>query len=381
VRGLLAKAGVSTPRANELITLTSSDGFSTSLTYGDMTSGRYYFPNGTVGTAQGATGSSAALSGASVVPAAIITSHNNGTFAIGQRQPNDQTYDSFVQNMVGGGTITIQAADATAYAAVTKTEPANPAVVKVGDTITLLLPSSIGRAKVYYTTDGSTPTDRSQMYNISAWKQNGGPADALPKITHTGKTVIKTIVIGRGGLPSPVSELVFATSAADLKGVPGAPTAATQTPGAAAGTKAATESQQNGASSSSSATGSGSSSGASASSGGVVGAVRDLGSKVFGSTAPKILGIPWGGLVVLIAVAILAGLISGKVFATRTVNQRLGKPGEGPDGGPDGGSGAGATEGAESAPAPAPESQPAPASSTGPPGQGQGPPSTGGPPG
>ena len=201
-----------------LISFVASDGYTVRFTKDQLTAARYYYPNGNNGTAAGALGGDAALDGKVAVPAIINMKSNNGTLSVGQILPNEQTWDGFNQHMADGGKIIIGDA-APIWNPVTTAGTRSDGVVtgidsgstvEVGAVIDFTRPngSSNKFAKIYYTLDGSEPTNASIFYNYNEYAGAAGSTNNV-KLDTLGNTTIKTIVIGRGGLPSSVSTFTY----------------------------------------------------------------------------------------------------------------------------------------------------------------------------
>lgn len=217
LRELLKLAGI---RENaRLIQFTSSDSYSMTMTVKELLEDkRYYFPNfmdtGYDGSIAGST------EGAQEVEPilALISSEgsnnpydmndmNSLLMICGQRAVTEQTNHLFLKHVSKIEVLT--------------TEPLkweNPKA-KIGSHLTLeealLELSNKGNDtdKVYYTTDGSTPTINSPMFNWSAKRWQGQRPDDIQQINKALKinkdTVIKAITIGPGKKDSDVVTFTF----------------------------------------------------------------------------------------------------------------------------------------------------------------------------
>ncbi|MCL1805552.1 MAG: S-layer homology domain-containing protein, partial [Clostridiales bacterium] len=187
VISLLAAAGLSPDDGRE-ITFIGSDGFSSTLKIGDLTATRYHFSEeGVRGTA---------------VPPVINFDNTGGRLYFGQLTAQEQTRFAFVgqiDRIVVGGV-------AGAFGEPTA-NPASGSTVKKGGEIRLDLPEGAGRAKIYYTLDGSAPTMLSAIYNVSAYVAN--PPILVPKDYPEEEFTITAQIIGLGRYPGSIVEFTY----------------------------------------------------------------------------------------------------------------------------------------------------------------------------
>lgn len=217
LRDLLKLVGI---RENaKLIKFTSSDGYSITMTVKELLEDkRYLFPNfmdtGYDGSIAGST------EGAQEVEPmlALISSE-------GSRNPNDMNDMNSLLMICGQRAVTEQTNHLflkhVSKIEVDTDEPLqweNPKA-KIGDYLSLeealLELSNKGNDvdKIYYTTDGSTPTINSPMFNWSAQRWQGQRGDDIQQINRALKinkdTVIKAITIGPGKRDSDVVTFTF----------------------------------------------------------------------------------------------------------------------------------------------------------------------------
>jgi len=219
LRELLAKAGMLDTA--KLIKFTAKDGYTVTLTVQQLFKDkRYYFPHfKTGGDGDGHTPGSPA--GAEEVEPILglvsVEGSNNPKYMndmnslllmIGQRAVTEQTGNLFVKyiNKIEVLTTEPEKWDAP---------QANPGsgVVPAGTMVTLSNAHN-DDDKIYYTTDGSTPTLNSPMYNWIAKRWWSSRADVLGTINHpigpiNKETTIKAVTIGPGKLDSDVVTFTY----------------------------------------------------------------------------------------------------------------------------------------------------------------------------
>ncbi|WP_031514682.1 stalk domain-containing protein [Desulfofalx alkaliphila] len=211
---LLDKAGLKEDA--KLVRFTSSDGYTMTLTVDELLKDRRYcFPNfrnsndfdGHIpGSSAGAVEVDAIIGLISVEGSNnpdYMTDMNSPMLMLGQRAVTEQTGNLFVKYL---NKIEVLTAEPKKW-----DEPqANPSggTVPAG-TMVALSNANSDDDKIYYTTDGSTPTLESPMYNWIAKRWWAARADVLGTINHpigpiNEDTTIKAITIGPGKLNSDV---------------------------------------------------------------------------------------------------------------------------------------------------------------------------------
>ena len=202
VLDLLAAAGVSSLSSGQGIRFVSADGYSTTVTVGQLEEPRYFYSSGGARVAQ--------------VPSIInLTDTDYRRLAFGQVSASEQTNPALVKDVVridvGGG--------AGNWGSPGVTPPAGTPV-KQGDPIRLTMPSGQGDAKIYYTLDGSVPTRSSNMYNPVAdrWLSQRGITENTPISAPSGPFTINARIIGVGRSDGPVVTFRFNEPSANKPG-------------------------------------------------------------------------------------------------------------------------------------------------------------------
>jgi fibronectin type 3 domain-containing protein len=220
LESLFEQAGVDLEAlsGDTLISFVAGDGYTVKFTKAQIMADRYYYPNGNVGTANGALGGASALEGKILVPAIINLKNGGSTLSMGQFLPNEQTWDGFNQMMAEGGKIIIgDAASNWNPVAVAGTrseglvsEIPSGSDVEAGTIIDFTRPNGSANkvAKIFYTLDGTDPTTSSTFYNYNEYAGATGATNHI-LLDQTGDVTIKTIVSGRGGLDSAVSTFTY----------------------------------------------------------------------------------------------------------------------------------------------------------------------------
>ena len=195
VAAILDAAGV-LDTAN-LITFRSFDSYETALTRRQLLGdAQYYFPF----VAEGSGG------GALIVEPILAYEFKEGSddltkaapenlcLIFGQRNPFEHTNPAFVENI---SEIVVSAAAPERW----REAGIFPASgrIPVGDSIKLQHPE-FGLVKMFYTLDGSEPTELSAMYNPSTYRP-----ELNKPIVFTGSAVLKVLVTGYGREDSPVA--------------------------------------------------------------------------------------------------------------------------------------------------------------------------------
>ena len=194
---ILEAAGVL--QTASLITFRSEDGYNVTLTrqqlLGDT---HYYYPNVKEGSAQGA----------EQVWPILAYEYKEGSgdmgairaedfcLIIGQRNYQEQTNPVFVKNI----TEIIVSSAAPEKCAAATIWPAS-GQIEAGESI-VLEHKNLDRVKIYYTLDGSDPTERSIMYNPSTTNYQ---MDLIKPIVFTESAVLKVLVTGYGRANSDIT--------------------------------------------------------------------------------------------------------------------------------------------------------------------------------
>jgi len=197
---LLEQAGIK--EGAQRITFRAADGYNVSLTREQLTEKRFSFPGLLKGSPEGAR----------EVPAILAWEYGEDTsdlskvtgsklrLLLGQKWLTDVATAAFVK---GVSTIEVEAAPSGQWSAV-RPEPA-PGKVKRGTEIVLTHPQQ-DLVKIYYTIDGSTPDERSLIYNPSTTYFQPDLSKPIP----VDKSItIKTVVVGFGKHNSQVSTFKY----------------------------------------------------------------------------------------------------------------------------------------------------------------------------
>ena len=197
VESILAEAGVL--ETAQTITFRAADGYETSLTREQLLSRQNYYPNQTEND-----------EGAQPVYPVIAYRWREGTndisearddkptLIIGQRDRFEQTNPVFV---VGVAEMIVDFDPCESWP-IAGGFPL-PGPIAHGETVKLQHPN-IGKVKLYYTLDGSTPTTESPMYNPSAYQP-----ELTKPIPITEPVVIKVLAVGYGKSDSEIAVLEY----------------------------------------------------------------------------------------------------------------------------------------------------------------------------
>jgi len=219
LRDLLASAGIKDEAT--LIKFTASDSYTVTMTVQELLKDqRYFFPhfmdNGSAGHIPGSPEDAE-----EVEPILALKSEASNNFddmnsqnalllMIGQRAVTEQTNDLYCKyvNKIEVFTTAPEKWD---------NPVASPASGSVSPgTMIALSNDHMDNDKIYYTTDGSTPTVNSQMYNWIAHRWWGSRSDVLDTINHPieikNNTTIKAVTIGPGKADSEVVTFEYRVS-------------------------------------------------------------------------------------------------------------------------------------------------------------------------
>ena len=196
--GVLDKARV--------ITVIAGDGYSCSFTKEQLLADRYYFPGLLEGSAAGAMPLEIILAYCYAESSADMeklyeSKRNSPVLIYGQTNPVYQNSAGFVVNI---DKIIISAAEPEKWAA-PSTYPLSGSVSK-GDTVKIEHKDLLGGfAKIYYTLDGSDPSEENgYLYNPSTYQP-----ELLVPIAVNGDLTIKAVVVGPGKYDSDIKTFKF----------------------------------------------------------------------------------------------------------------------------------------------------------------------------
>ncbi len=227
LRGLLTEAGML--EEARLIKLTSSDGYTVNLTVQELLKDkRYYFPglkgdNPNDGDGHMPGSSAGAQEAETILALESVEGSNNPAYMndlnslllmLGQRAVTEQNGNLFSKYV---NKIEVLTAEPEKW----DSPQANPesGILPAGSMVALSN-AHMDDDKVYYTTDGSTPTVHSPIYNWIAKRWWSARADVLGKINcplgpiNSG-TTIKAITIGPGKYDSDVATFTYQVAGAD----------------------------------------------------------------------------------------------------------------------------------------------------------------------
>lgn len=200
VSDLLKKAGIKNDA--QTIIVWASDGYFATFTREQLDERRFYFPNLLEGSDEGAR----------EVPAILAWEHREGSndlskaaggklcLLLGQKGLNDVVAPVYVKDVV---TLEVLNSPPGQWSVV-QAEPA-PGKVKRGTEV-VLSHSQLDQVKIYYTIDGSTPDEKSLVYNPSTTYFQ---PNLIKPITVDKSVIIKTRVIGFGKHNSQVATFAY----------------------------------------------------------------------------------------------------------------------------------------------------------------------------
>ena len=212
---------------NQAIDIIASDGTHETFLKGQIFAERQFFPNvmNEAGR-QGRAPLSSSWSNSAPVPPMITVEgidgndDSAGRFIFGQLSPTEQNKATYLKYILRSspesGKIVIHTGDAGRWSAIKSTKPSNGSFVPSGTAITINRSANndpimfSDRYCVYYTTDGSEPTLKSNIYNYNNY--NFGYSYEKfnkPVISGERRLTIKTKVIGYGMQDSAVSSFTF----------------------------------------------------------------------------------------------------------------------------------------------------------------------------
>ncbi|MCI5898598.1 MAG: chitobiase/beta-hexosaminidase C-terminal domain-containing protein [Firmicutes bacterium] len=184
----------------ESITVRGADGYESSFTKEQLTEPRYYYPNLEMDSESKAEQVPFLLSvrfAEDSVSEADMT-EAKPTLLFGQANVFEHNSPAFVEDI---SEIILSDKDPGCWEAPTVFPEAG--AVAPGETVKLQHPSA-GLVKIFYTLDGSEPTECSNLYNPSTYQ----PELNVP-ITVTENVTIKAFAVGYGKHPSEVAEFHF----------------------------------------------------------------------------------------------------------------------------------------------------------------------------
>ncbi|MEN6325442.1 MAG: FN3 associated domain-containing protein [Syntrophomonas sp.] len=185
------------------ITVKATDNLTKTFTKQELLSeSRYYYPNIMTDDPSGAQARDTiiALESAESSDFGDLSQSDGLRLIMGQRAITEQNNPWFVKYVGEINLITTTPDQWTV-----PTASPSPGIVAAGTEVTLNH-STINGVKIYYTTDGSTPTVNSTMYNVSATYYQ--PELNVP-ITINQTTTIKAIAIGPGKTNSNVATFTY----------------------------------------------------------------------------------------------------------------------------------------------------------------------------
>ena len=208
---IIKAAGIVTSAFDlQKVTLIGNDETSREFAWGDLfKTDRYTFPKADRATSDnGAAVAAGELEDQEKVPTLLNLAAKQICF--GQVSPNERTKPSFCKNMLGEAKVVPQILieDVTEFG--TYPNQSSPSIasgsgVEIGDVIDLGTINKNG-GTVYYTTDGTEPTQQSAIYN---WKTKDGALYNPPKVEKDGEFIIKTKAFGFLNQPSETKTFTY----------------------------------------------------------------------------------------------------------------------------------------------------------------------------
>ena len=195
---LMAAAGVKSGAAT--FKVTASDGYAMSFTRNQFLENHMYYPNVATGSTAGGTRVSTLLSWAWWEKGENEPTKQNLRIMFGQRGINDVNTDASVKDVI--------VIDVSTTASATWGSPTpsiSPGAVSSGTEVALNH-DYLNRTKIYYTLDGSVPTNSSTVYNPST--TNFQP-ELIKPIKITSDTTIRVLVTGWGRHDSRIFEFRY----------------------------------------------------------------------------------------------------------------------------------------------------------------------------
>ena len=169
ITGIISKAGIDLSSIGdncEIVFKDVSSGrdFITTMTKKQLFEERYYFPNGSVETEKGGKGSFTSLEDKVTVPAIIgLVAERNmndkGTLCFGQKYPSERNAPNFINRVTENGYINVTTNPAKTAASVSIKPDAQ--TVTWGTAINM----NAGSGVIYYSVDGSIPSNESYIFN------------------------------------------------------------------------------------------------------------------------------------------------------------------------------------------------------------------------
>lgn len=210
VLGIINTSGIKLD-SDTLVRITDRSGYSVTMTGDELNEDRYYFPNGKTGTENGGAATEAAYKDSVKVPAIIDISSeglkDNGVLRFGQVSPNEQNFPGFVKYVGKGGKIIIGGKAVKCKAVQSITDGNGKLLINNANIVKgtqLQINSPENGVKIYYSLDGSEPTDGSKIYNYSEKVQI-----KYPSLDTVGKVTLKVMAVDYGKYDSDITTFVY----------------------------------------------------------------------------------------------------------------------------------------------------------------------------